>query len=204
MRRLCNLVRRLRASGHGAHEEGATIVEFGLVAPVFVLMLVGVFDVSHTLYASSILQGTMQRAGRTFTLENASSRQNEVESFVIGQVRQIAPSATVTFQRLAYTDFADVGQPEAFDDLNRDGRCNTNEPFEDANANNQWDPDRGAAGFGGANDAVLLTATVRYDRLFPMAGLAGLPEEVILEASTVLRNQPFDLQDLTVNMRRCT
>lgn len=190
--------RRLRPD-----ETGGTIVEFAFVAPVFVLMLIGVFDIAHTLYTSSMLQGTMQKAGRDFTLENAASRQTAVETFVLQRVQDISPSAAVTFERKAYFDFADVGEPEAFDDLNGDGACNNNEPFEDDNNNGQWDDDRGEVGFGGARDAVMLTATITYDRLFPMAGLAGLPEQVVLEASTVLRNQPFDRQDQSVTVRNC-
>ena len=193
-----NLLRKLRGN-----EAGATIVEFAFVAPVFIMMLIGVFDIAHTLYASSMLQGTMQKAGRDFTLENAGSNQVSVEAFVTEQVKDISPSATVVFERKSYFDFSDVGEAEAFDDENGDGICNNDEPFEDDNNNGQWDEDRGEVGFGGARDAVLFTATVTYDRLFPMAGLAGLPEQVVLETSTVLRNQPFDKQDLTVQTRIC-
>lgn len=195
---MITIFRRLQRS-----ERGATLVEFAIVAPVFVVMLIGMFDIAHTLYASTMLQGTMQKAGRDFSLENATSNQQPVEGFVTAQVHAIAPKAVVTFDRKAYFDFADVEQPEAYDDINGDGICNNDEPFEDDNNNGQWDEDRGEAGFGGARDAVLLTATATYDRLFPMAGLIGFPDQVVLEATTVLRNQPFDDQDLTKKVGYC-
>ena len=75
--------------------------------------------------------------------------------------------------------------------------------YQDLNGNGQWDADRGETGFGGARDAISLTATARYNRLFPMNGLLGLPSTVTISASTVLRNQPFDDQDRTVTLENC-
>lgn len=174
-----------------------------MVLPILLVVLVGIFDVAMNLYATSVLQGSMQKAGRDFSLEDARSRQSGIEAYITRQVRTIAPNAAVTFERKAYFDFADVGQPEVFDDLNHDGECNSDEPFEDSNGNGQWDADRGESGFGGARDAISFTATATYSRLFPMDGLLGLPDQVTISASTVLRNQPFDDQDRTVTLEHC-
>ena len=69
------------------------------------------------------------------------------------------------------------------------------EPFEDANGNGQWDADRGRSGFGGARDAVLYSVNVEYDRFFPIARFIGVSETMDMTVSTVLRNQPYGLQD---------
>ncbi|PKP96283.1 MAG: dihydrolipoamide acetyltransferase, partial [Alphaproteobacteria bacterium HGW-Alphaproteobacteria-15] len=50
---------------------------------------------------------------------------------------------------------------------------------------------------------VLYTAVVKYPRMFPMFELAGLPEEITLRATTVLRNQPFDEQDRSQDTGNC-
>lgn len=184
-------------------ESGNAIIEFAFVAPIFAVMLVGILDASLNLYASSVLDGTMQKAGRDFTLEDARSRQEDMESFIISQVSTVAPNAVVTFERKSYFDFADVGVAEHFDDTNGDGICNNNELFEDANDNGQWDADQGQDSFGGARDAVLFTATATYPRLLPMAGLIGLDDTVVLESNTVLRNQPFDNQDRSYPTGNC-
>lgn len=194
---------RILKSRLARDSDGMAIVEFAIIAPAFLIMLMGVFDVAHTLYTTSIVQGTMQKAGRDFTLENAGSRTGELDTFVRTRVQQIAPTAEVTFERKSYYDFADVEQEERWDDIDNDGECNNNEPFEDANGNGQWDADRGADGNGGARDAVLYTASVTYPRFFPMAGLIGLDENVTLEASTVLRNQPYDLQAREIETGNC-
>lgn len=177
---------------------GATLTEFAFVAPVLILMVMGIFDMAHSQYTNALINGAMQKAGRDMTLETAGSQQNSIDEAVRNEVLKVTPStATVTFEKLSHFDFTDIGEPEEFDDDNNDGICNDNEVYVDSNGNNQWDADRGRAGIGGARDAVLYTAIVSYPRLFPMYGLAGMPQNVTLRASTVLRNQPFDEQDLT-------
>lgn len=183
--------------------KGATLVEFGFVAPVLILTIMGIFDVGYKMYSTSILQGAIQKAARDSTLEDGTSNATTIDNRVKDIFRQVSPSATYEFERLSYTNFSDVGIPEDFTDSNDDGECSTGEPFEDANGNGSWDADQGAAGNGGARDAVLYTARATYDRLFPMAGLIGLPETETVEASTVLRNQPYGEQEDQVEIGTC-
>ncbi|MGC1472427.1 MAG: TadE/TadG family type IV pilus assembly protein, partial [Psychroserpens sp.] len=68
------------------NENGATIVEFGFVAPVLLLMIMGLFDIAHTQYTSALVNGAMQKAGRDLTLENAGSQQASIDQAVIDQV----------------------------------------------------------------------------------------------------------------------
>lgn len=187
------------------NSDGATLTEFGFVAPVLILMIMGIFDMAHTQYTTALINGAMQKAGRDLTLESAGSSESAIDARVISQVSNVVPdSATVTLTKLSHFDFSDIAEAEDFNDEDGDGICNNNEVFVDANGNGQWDADRGEAGIGGARDAVLYTATVSYPRLFPMASLAGLNENVVLEASTVLRNQPFDEQDRSTETGNCT
>lgn len=197
--RLTALLRRLASDS-----SGVTLTEFAFVGPVLILMVMGLFDMAHTQYTNAMINGAMQKAGRDLTLESAATRQATVDKRVADAVRKVVPNtATVEFEKLSYDDFTDIDEPEEFDDENKDGICNNGEVFADANGNGQWDTDRGAEGIGGARDAVLYTAIVSYPRLFPMYGLAGLPQTVNLRASTVLRNQPFDEQDRTIETGNC-
>jgi len=183
---------------------GVTLTEFAFVGPVLILMVMGVFDMAHTQYTSALIHGAMQKAGRDLTLENAGSRQSDIDARVRAQILSVVPdSATITFERLSHFDFSDIGEAEEFTDENSDGICNNNEVFVDANTNGRWDANRGQSGIGGARDAVLYTANVSYRRMFPMFGLAGMPENVTLRASTVLRNQPFDEQDRSTETGNC-
>ena len=188
-RRLARLLRALAAD-----TRGVTLVEFAFVSPVLILLLMGLFDFGFQVYARSLLQGAMQEAARNSTLEGGDLSSASLDAAVRGQVHNVIPAATITFTRTNYANFSDVGQPEEFTDTDGDGECNNNEPFEDLNGNGTWDSDRGSQGLGGARDAVLYEATARFPRVFPLHKLMGGTNEVTVDASTVLRNQPFDAQ----------
>lgn len=185
-------------------QDGAALTEFALVAPVLILMIMGIFDMAHSSYTSSLMNGAIQKASRDLTLETGVISEAAIDDKVIAQIRNVVPAtATVELEKLSHFEFEDIGEPEEFTDDNGDGECNNNEPFIDYNNNGQWDADRGTVGIGGAKDAVLYTVNVSYDRLFPMAFLAGLPETIELSASTVLRNQPYAEQVIDISQGNC-
>ena len=174
------------------NESGVSIVEFGLLAPVLSLMLIGLFDLSYNMYSKTMLHGAIQEAARGSTIEGAVA--TGIDANVTAAVHDVVPNATLNFSRTAYANFTDVRQPEDFSDLNGDATCNDGEPYEDANNNGMWDTDRGSAGMGGARDAVLYEVTVTYPRMFPLGPFIGVSNEVSTTASTVLRNQPYTLE----------
>lgn len=182
---------------------GAALVEFALVAPIFILALIGLFDLSYNIYTSSLLEGSIQKAARDSTIEGANLTEAEIDARVTEVVQGIVPSGTVEFERKAYTNFVDVARPEDYTDSNGDGRCNDGEPFEDVNGNGMWDEDRGSDGMGGARDAVLYVVTVTYHRQFPLHEFIGVPGEVSSVARTVLRNQPYRMQEMEVTVGQC-
>lgn len=184
---------------------GATLVEFAFVAPILMILLMGIFDMAHSQYTAAQLNGALQRAGRDLTLESAGGSQADIDALVIARIKTVVPpDANITLQRLSHFDFSDIGEAEEFTDDNGDGICNNGEVFVDSNTNGQWDANRGKDGIGGARDAVLFTATVEYERLFPVAGLIGMSDTMTLKASTALRNQPFDQQERTTETGNCT
>jgi Flp pilus assembly protein TadG len=177
---------------------GVAAVEFALIAPVLLLAVFGMFDVGHNMYTSSMMQGAVQQAARKSTIEGAASRTADLDAIVTDSVHAISPDATLQFKRTAYVSFSEVGRAEEFTDLDGDEACNNGEPFEDANGNGQWDTDRGILGQGGARDAVLYTVTISYPRLFPIARLIpGQTDTFTMSTKTVLRNQPFGLQNVS-------
>ena len=178
-------------------ERGVAVIEFALIAPVLLLMLMGLLDLAFNMYTTEMLQGAIQNAARNSTIEGASGKNAALDAMVTKAVRAVAPSATLTFDRRAYSSFTEAGRPEDYTDVDNDGACNHGEPFEDANGNGAWDLDRGKAGFGGARDAVLYTVTVNYRRPFPVvAFIPGQTRDFSLNAATVLRNQPYGQQSI--------
>ncbi|MBS0483365.1 MAG: pilus assembly protein [Proteobacteria bacterium] len=174
-------------------QSGVTIVEFAMIAPALMVLLLGIFDLSYNVYTNQMLQGAIQRAARASTFQGASFNAAALDAMVTGEVHTVASNATLSFARKSYASFSQVGRPEDYSDVDGDGTCDNGEPFEDANDNGVWDRDPGAAGFGGARDAVLYTVTVSYPRLVPIAAwLPGQNANFTLKSATVLRNQPYD------------
>jgi Flp pilus assembly protein TadG len=178
-----------------ADSAGVSAVEFALIAPVLLMMVMGIFDLGHNMYTTSMLQGAIQQAARNSTIEGAASNPAGLDAIVTTAVRAISPNSTLQFGRTAYTNFSDVGQAEDFTDSDGDDICNNGEPYEDSNGNGTWDADQGIAGQGGARDAVLYTVIVSYPRMFPIARLIpGQTDTFTMQSQTVLRNQPWGLQ----------
>jgi Flp pilus assembly protein TadG len=171
---------------------GASIIEFALITPTLMVLLMGLMDLAHGQYTAQMLQGAVQKSARNSTIEGAASNAAVLDTRVTKAVQMISPGATVTFSRTAYNSFIGAGRAEAFDDANGNGTCDNGELYEDANRNRIWDPDPGQTGFGGARDAVLYTVNVSYRRLFPAyAFIPGQSANQTMAVTTVLRNQPY-------------
>jgi Flp pilus assembly protein TadG len=185
-----NLVVRLDAD-----RRGIAMTEFALLAPVMMLLLMGAFELGHSLYMRSVLQGAVQKAGRDGGLESGTltSVQAAIDNRIRAQVRPLNRNASVTFTRRYYKSFtsAQNAVAEPFTDGNSNGLCDNGEPFEDRNHNNIRDADGAAAGTGGAHDTVLYTATVSYPRMFPLHGFIGGSANHVVTAKTVMSNQPY-------------
>ncbi len=179
---------------------GATIVEFAVVAPVFFGTLMFIFDAAYMLYARAMLDGEVHAAARASTLETANdtSRAN-LDAQLADRMSQLVPHGTLGFERVAFNRYGLAQtRAEPFGDTNNNNRCDNGESFLDLNGNSRHDLDGGRAGGGGARDVVIYTVTLRYDRLFPVAGIFGFDPEVVLQSQTLLRNQPFDQQSQPV------
>lgn len=176
---------------------GAALMEFALIVPVLLILLMGAFDMAHRLYARAVLQGAVQKAARDTGLEDGTlaARQAAIDTNVKNQARMIHNGAKFTFDRRSYRTFARAAEPgEAWTDTNGDKVCNAGEPFNDINRNGTRDADIGVSGQGGAQDAVVYSVRMQYPAVTPVFGLIGIDQQVDLTARTVLRNQPYNDQ----------
>ncbi len=172
---------------------GATVVEFALILPVFLLVIVGCLDIGQMVYGIGVLDGAVEKAARDSTLEtgNTANADAQVED-VIGRV---LPGARLTSKRESYYAFSDIDRPERWNDANNDGDCSTGETYVDENSNGSWDRDIGESGNGGANDVVVYKVTVRYDPVFAMSLVPLDWNTREISSTAVHRNQPFALQE---------
>lgn len=185
-------------------EERATaVMEFALTAPVFLLVLMGIFDFSMQLYAKSVLSGAVNRAARDAALEGNNASQASIDAAVTANVKTVFQDATMTYSRLAYDNFSGVDKPEPLTDANNNSTRDPGECFTDINGNGSWDANQGKGGQGGGDEVVLYSAEMQLTRLFPAWKMLGQPQVVKIKAATVLRNQPFNTNDVN-NTVICT
>lgn len=205
-------LREGRLSQLRCDKDGLAMTEFAFVAPVFLLMLMGIFDQGFAMYIQAALQGATQEGARQATLENRLY--TDIEAKVSQQVRNVVPSSdpsteiTFTLDPTYYQSYSEISVPEDFEDKFRgspsvkNGIYDADECFVDRNGNNQWDEDVGLTGPGGAQDVVSIKASLTYKRIFPFWKMIGQPQQQVLTATTFLRNQPFSAQATRVGVRK--
>lgn len=181
---------------------GATIVEFAFVAPILVLTLFGIFDLGYKSYVSSILQGALHEAARMGTVGDKTTTQ--IDTHIRARLRDFSRGATITITHKSYLDFSGVQVPETItNDTVPIGTYNVGDCYQDANANNAYDTDRGKSGMGNSEDVLHYTITMTYPRLFPLTKIMGLSATDTISSSTVFRNQPYGSRVTSVTTR-CT
>ena len=182
---------------------GVTVVEFGIVAPVMLLLMMGLGDLLYQAYIQSVLDGAMMKAGRDSALEVNSLNAAQQDAAVKAMVTLIGHDADFYPLRQNYQSFA-VAKPEPFTDGNGNGRRDAGECYDDINGNKAWDADPGRTGQGGANDVTKYTMRVEYPRIFPAAALFGWPVKQTVTSMTFLKNQPYRTQVTTAVSSICT
>ena len=173
-------------------ERGTTVMEFGLMITVFMTLMLGLFDLGQMAYTKALLDGAVQEAARSVSLETGNTATADTK--VNELLGLSAPGVTVAASRLSYAEFADIGRAETWNDANNDGTCDAGEQYTDENNNGAWDEDIGQLGNGGASDVVVYSVTATYDPLFPNPFLPGGSDARELKSSAVKKNQPFSDQ----------
>lgn len=205
-------LRKLRALRR--NRSGIAITEFAFVAPVMIVLLMGLGDLLFQIYAQSILTGAVQKAGRDSGIEGGATTSSSIDTAVVSMVGNVVTNltqscaTTVTTpswcsSRENYDTFAAVA-PEPFSDNNSNGVRDAGECYTDMNNNGTWDINPSLSGQGGASDVAVYTMTIRYPRLFPVAGLIGFPTISTITAKTLLKNQPYASQSVSPTPTVCT
>lgn len=176
-----------------ADESGVTVVEFALVAPTFLLLLMGTLDIGQMVYAQSVLDGAVQAAARDASLEGGDT--DAADALVLERVQGIMPGVELNTSRTSYYDFADIERAEQWNDADDNGLCNDGEAYVDENRNEQWDDDIGVSGNGGANDVVIYGVEATYDPMIKVPFLKRAWQSRTLQASALKKNQPFANQE---------
>jgi Flp pilus assembly protein TadG len=169
---------------------GATIVEFALIVPLLIGLLMMILEVGYQNYVEAMVQGALAKASRLTTVGNTTAA--NVSATIKAEVRAVVPAEYVTVSTRRYYNFSNVGKPEKItSDTDPRGTFNLGDCFEDANNNGIYDATPGDDGVGSADDVIFYTATVRYPNLTPVGPLMGWTRTRTVTETTLVRNQPF-------------
>jgi Flp pilus assembly protein TadG len=171
---------------------GAAAVEFALVAPALILLVVGSFEVAIMLFVGGTVESAVLAASRfgiTGFEDEGVSREDRIREIIAERTLGFVDMDEAEISTLVYSDFEDIGEPEPFTDGNGNGQHDPGEAFNDVNGNGQWDDDMGTAGLGGPGDIVL------YDVEYEVGAVTRLLEpllgRIVHHAAVAVRNEPF-------------
>jgi Flp pilus assembly pilin Flp len=171
---------------------GAAAVQFAVLAPALLLLVIGSFEVAMTLFVSGTMASAVlaaSRAGVTGFTEEGVSREERIRDIIMDRTLGFVDMDRAVMRTLVYSSFDQIGQPEPFTDENANGANDAGESFTDVNGSGQWDDDMGSAGLDGPGDIVL------YDIEYETGAITNLFEpifgRIVHRAAVAVRNEPF-------------
>lgn len=177
-------------------ERGNALVEWGFVAPVLLLLIMVIIELSMITFINNMVEGGLKEASRWgITGQNAPvgmTREQYIKAMVKEHTYGLIPDGDITITTKVYPTFSDVGKGEPFTDANTNGKYDAGESFTDINKNGKWDADMGTNSVGKGGDIVAYTVdykwTVMTPLLIPFATKDG---QFSYAATVVVRNEPF-------------
>lgn len=188
-------LRRLRK-----HETGGALIEFALVAPLLITLLVAVMEFAMVVLVMVLLEGGVREAARygmTGQTPDDSSRLEAIADIINDHSLGLIDVTTSDVDVLVYDDFSSVDSgDELVVDVNGNGEWDSadGDTYNDLNGNGSWDPDPGVPGAGAGGEVVLYRVTASWNALTPLlAPFIGDGGMIPLSASVVVRNEPFGM-----------
>lgn len=183
------LARLWRAQG------GLTTLEFAIVSPVLMLMVMGIAEMGLAMFAQSVLEGatfSASRLGKTGYSAAASTREETIRNILSERAGVLLDVNKVSMTSQTYQQFDQIGDPEPFIDANGNGDRDEGENYTDVNGNGVYDTDMGASGLGNAGEVVVYTVSYPWRIITPlMAQFFGANGVLNLSARTVVQNEPY-------------
>lgn len=150
-------------------DSGAALVEFALVAPLFFLLLFGIFEISVYALIKSSMELSLQqvsRFGRTGDLEGGKTQQQSAIALAQKYSFGLIDSKDLNLSTTVYQSFADLPK------------------LSDA-------PESGN-NYGSGSQIVLYTLTYNYHLNTPLVGKFFSTNNISkIKVSTVVVNEPF-------------
>ncbi|MCW1429879.1 TadE/TadG family type IV pilus assembly protein [Novosphingobium sp. JCM 18896] len=171
-------------------QDGITAVEFAIVAPVMLLLIMGAIEMGFMMFQRSHLDGVLRTAAR-MAVTGDTTTNGQDGALIDAYVKKAVPlvkGGSVDITKQFYDAFTQVRKPEKkYTDTSTPPYC-----FDDVNGNQKWDTDPSRTGLGGADDIINYKVTLTYDALFPLVtNVVTKNKQVTLVSQITLRNEPF-------------
>ncbi|WP_245462799.1 TadE/TadG family type IV pilus assembly protein [Rhizobium leguminosarum] len=178
-----------------ASEEGATAVEFAIIAPVLIFITFAIIETGLAFGADILLKNAIYdaaRTGRTGFVSENSTQDTTIKQKIRSEAGVIMDADKLVITSLSYKGFDVLKKPEPFIDKNGNGVRDNGENFTDVNGNGVYDRDQGASGYGGTAQVVIYTVTYPWTFHTPLLNrLIGDNGTVELTATAVVQNEPY-------------
>ena len=148
--------------GFAAGQEGSAAVQFALVLPMLLLLIIGSIEYAVVLFVSGTLESAVlvaSRYGSTGFADGGTTRLDRIRAIITERTLGWVDGDSARIDAYVYPDFASIAPPEPFTDLDADGSWQPAEPFVDLNGNGTRDAGSGTPGVGAACEVVLYIVT---------------------------------------------
>ena len=181
-------------------QDGVTAVEFGFIAPVLFLLVMGIVEAGLIMSAQNTLESATyvaSRTGRTGFVDTGKTQEETIIDLLKERASLFLDTDYVGIDAMSvttktYADLDGINEPEPYVDANSNGVRDNGENFTDINGNGVWDEDRGGSGFGSAGEIVVYTVTYPWPLFTPLVGeFIGTDGIFTLTSRAVVKNEPF-------------
>lgn len=175
-------------------EDGATAIEFALVAPLFIYLLAAILEFALIFAAQLLLDHATQQAartGRTGFVTTDASQDATVKEILNDMVGPLLDTDALVITSKSYSGFDAIGEEEPYVDANGNGERDNGENYTDVNGNGQWDEDQGTDGYGSSGEVVVYTVSYDWTVVTPYIGnIVGNSGVVTIAATAIVQNEP--------------
>ncbi len=188
---------------------GVAVIEFALLSPVVILVILGGLQMGLAGWAKSTLENGLRDAARfaitgNDNVDTGLGREAAIKDLIEKRMSSfpLAAGGNIELVTKVYSSFEDVGRPEPED--NGNGVCEPGEHFTDVNGNGVFDMDAARSGYGSANEVVIYTVKYPLRAVVPLVGRL-LPTEGVfnLTASATVQNEPYGIAGSTPAILPC-
>ena len=175
-------------------EDGLAALEFAFVAPIFVLMLMGIIEFALIMFTSAVMESATNntaRLGKTGYTTAGMTRAQTIVANIAARTAGLLDPKKIVITTEVYSAFPNVGQPEpCISPKNPPCSGTAGVNYVDVNGNGKWDADMGASGEGNAGEVVVYTASYPWP-IFTPGIRTILGNTFTISSRTVVQNEPF-------------